>query len=162
MQKKFSRIADALETWLGTVAFISMFLAIVVQVFFRYVLDSPLVWPFEFSVYCYIYVIYIGAVIAARKQSHVSFDMLFLRLPERLRQYIGIITNSFVAFMFLSTLPASVAYIRMVGGVPSSSLAIPWGAVLVVYPIGMGCISFSLLVRAYHGLWDIHRPGGRA
>jgi len=160
MKKSLARTADTLETLLGATAFVSMFLAIVLQVFYRYILGSPLVWPFEFSVYCYIYVIYIGSVMAARRQSHVSFDMLYLRLPGRLRLALGIFTNVFVALMFLATLPSSIGYIRMVGAVPSSSLDVPWGAVLAVYPVGMVLVSLILLSRAYSDLMDMTGPGG--
>lgn len=138
-----------IETWLGAAAFIAMFFAILLQVLFRYVLGDPLVWPFEFSVYCYIYVIYIGAVVAARRQTHISFDIIFEILPENIRLVLSIITNSFIAIIFLATIPSSMVYIIMVGGVPSTSLAIPWGAVLAAFPIGMGIIAITLGLRAY-------------
>lgn len=149
MKKSAGELAGIMETWLGALAFVSMFFAIVLQVFFRYVLGDPLIWPFEFSVYCYIYVIYIGALMATRRQSHISFDIIYESLPEHMRLALGMITNSFVAVIFLVTIPSSLGYIRIVGGVPSSSLPIPWGVVLVVFPLGMGLIALTLCLRAY-------------
>jgi TRAP-type C4-dicarboxylate transport system permease small subunit len=160
MKNSISEMADMLETLLGALAFIAMFLAIVLQVFFRYVLDAPLVWPFQFSVYCYIYVIYIGAVMATRRQSHISFDMVFRRLPEGISRPLGVLTNAFIGIMFMVAIPSSIGYIRLVGGVPSSSLDIPWGAVLAVFPLGMGAISLILLQRAFRDAMKLLGPGG--
>ena len=148
MKIRVTSVLDALETWLGALVFAAMFSAIVLQVFFRYVLGSPLVWPFEFSVFCYIYLVYIGAVMAARRDSHVSFGILFERLPERAGILIGAAANSLVAVVFVSLIPSSMDYIRMVGGVPSSALGIPWGAVLAAFPLGMGIMAITLLARA--------------
>ncbi|NIW57887.1 MAG: TRAP transporter small permease subunit, partial [Nitrospinaceae bacterium] len=72
-----------LEAVAGAVFFLGMFGAISIQIFARYVLQHPLVWPFELSIYCFIYMIYIGAGIAARKRSHVSFDLIYNRFPAR-------------------------------------------------------------------------------
>ena len=146
-----------MATWLGATAFIVMFLAIVLQVFFRYILNSPLVWPFELSVFCYIYVIYIGAVMAARRQSHISFDLLYQMMPERLRRTVGIMTNVLVAVIFLATLPSSYGYIKMVGGISSTALSVPWGVVLAVFPLGMGAIALILLLSAYTDVLDLVR-----
>jgi len=149
MKLTVAGLAGSIESWLGIMAFASMFFAIVVQVFFRYVLGDPLIWPFEFSVFCYIYVIYIGSVMAARKQSHISFNILYDSLPGHIRLSLGVITNSFVAVIFLATIPSSIGYISLIGAVPSSSMSIPWGAVLAVFPLGMGLISLTLGLRAY-------------
>jgi len=160
MKKSAEELAGIMETWLGAVAFISMFFAIVLQVLFRYVLGDPLVWPFEFSVYCYIYVIYIGAVMAARRQTHVAFGLIFESLPERTRLALSVITNLFICVIFLATIPSSMAYIKMVGGVPSTSLAIPWGVVLAAFPLGMGLMALTLGLRAYRdAMFFIGRRG---
>lgn len=78
------------EAWTGSsaswkrpavvVALLVMFVAIIVQVFFRY-LFTPLIWPFELSIFMYICLIYLGAALAARRDSHVAFDVLFNALP---------------------------------------------------------------------------------
>jgi TRAP-type C4-dicarboxylate transport system permease small subunit len=161
MKKSFPEIADILETWLGAAAFIAMFLAIVLQVFSRYVLNNPLVWPFELSVFCYIYVIYVGAIVAARRQSHISFDLLYQRLPEHPKCLVGILTNLFISLIFIATLPSSFEYIRIVGGVPSSALSIPWGAVLAAFPFSMGAIALILLLRACSDTMKLLRTGGQ-
>jgi len=161
MKISAAELAGSIESWLGGLVFVAMFFAILIQVFFRYVLGDPLVWPFEFSVYCYIYIIYIGSVMAARRQSHISFDMLYDSLPARMRLALGVITNSFVAVIFLATIPSSIGYVSMVGAVPSSSLSIPWGAVLVVFPLGVGFMAIILGLRAYRDAMQLLGRGGQ-
>ena len=148
MKRSLGGVLDTLETWLGATVFAAMFGAILLQVFFRYVLGDPLVWPFEFSVYCYIYIIYIGSVMATKNDTHVSFGIVFDRFPERVRLITGVVTNLFIAIVFLSLIPSSIGYIRLVGGVPSSALGIPWGVVLAAFPFGMGLMALTLVLRA--------------
>lgn len=152
MKKSVESTLDALETGIGAVFFLCMFGAILVQVFFRYVLNAPLVWPFEFSIYCYIYVVYIGAVMAARRDSHVVFDLVYGCFPRRLRLAVGALTNMFIAGVFLYTIPSSISYIRLIGDIPSASLGLPWGVVLAVFPVGMGLMALILCVRGLFNL----------
>ncbi|MEI8192031.1 MAG: TRAP transporter small permease subunit, partial [candidate division NC10 bacterium] len=64
----------------GVLALSIMLAAIIVQVVFRYFF-TPLIWPFELSIYMYICLIYLGTALAARHDSHVAFDIVFNRLP---------------------------------------------------------------------------------
>ena len=74
-----------IESALGALFFMAMFGAVSVQVFSRYVLNRPLVWPFEFSIYCYVFIIYLGGAMAARRGTHVAFDLVYARLEGRPR-----------------------------------------------------------------------------
>ena len=133
-----------LETAMGVLFFLGMFGAVCIQIFWRYVLQSPLVWPFEFSIYCYIYIIYIGAAISTRKGSHVAFDIFHTRLPRSAQLITNILSSSFLIIIFALTLKPSLDYISFVSNIRSTALDIPWSWVLVVYPIGMGLIMIHL------------------
>lgn len=51
-------------------------LAILVQVFFRYVLDAPIAWAEEFAVLVFAWVIFLGSARVQRTDSHISIDTL--------------------------------------------------------------------------------------
>ena len=157
MQDRIIKLIDNMETALGAAAFVVMFLAITSQVFFRYVLNDPLIWPFELSVFCYIYIIYIGSVMAARRQSHVSFDMVYNLMPPRARLMVGVLTNVFVSVIFFALIPSSIGYISMVGSVESAALGIPWGVVLASFPLGMGAMAIALALRAIVDIKTLRR-----
>jgi TRAP-type C4-dicarboxylate transport system permease small subunit len=57
------------------------------QVFFRYALQASLTWSEELSRICFVWIIYLGASLAAKEQQHVRVTAQLLLLPERFRIY---------------------------------------------------------------------------
>jgi len=147
MKMRLHEILAFLEDALGVLFFIVMFGAISVQVFFRYVLGHPLVWPFELSIYCFVFVTYVGAAIAARRDTHVAFDVIHSRFPRNIRLATGIAANVFIIAVLVSLLPASLSYMKFVAGVKSSALGIPWTWLLASFPAGMGLVVLHLAAR---------------
>jgi len=154
-----TKMIEWAETALSVLFFTGMFGAIIIQVFYRYFLHAPLVWPYELSVYCYIYIIYVGAVMAARRNSHIAFDILYNRLPQRARLVTGILTNLIVTVSFISILPASIRFIRLFWNVKTSSLGIPEYLVLMSFPLGMALISLCLVSWTVTGLRELKNTG---
>jgi C4-dicarboxylate transporter DctQ subunit len=149
------KILSQIETALGVLFFIGMFGAICTQIFWRYILRAPLVWPFEFSIYCYIYIIYLGAAISTRKGTHVAFDILHSHMPRTARLISNILTSLFLIIIFALTIQPSLDYIAFVGNIRSTALDIPWGWVLIIYPIGMGLIILHLATHLWQSAMEL-------
>jgi TRAP-type C4-dicarboxylate transport system permease small subunit len=144
------KMLEKLEAAAGIVFFLGMFGAIVIQVFARYVMHHPLVWPFELSIYCFIYMTYIGAAIAARRRNHVAFDLIYSRFSPRAQAVSTIATNLFIIGIIVYVMPSSFKYIAFVGDIPSSALQIPWAVILSAFPVGMGLVALHLGVQTVH------------
>jgi len=141
------KLLERIEAAAGIVFFLGMFAAITIQIFARYVLKHPLVWPFEFSIYCFIYMTYIGAAIAARRQSHVAFDLVYSRFSPRAQAVSTIVTNVYIIGIIAYVMPSSIEYIGFIGNVRSSALQIPWAVVLSAFPLGMGLVALHLGIQ---------------
>lgn len=152
-----SKLIDRLEYVVSFVCFTSMLGAVLVQVFFRYVLGNPLVWPYELSVYCYIYMVYFGAVMAVRRGSHISFNMLYDILPERFQHAVRIATDLFVIMLFVIIIPSSMDFIELFGSVKSSSLGIPSYMVLIVFPVSIILIVVQVAIRMAENIQALKR-----
>ncbi len=85
----------------------SVFATIVVltiaQIFFRFVLNSPLVWSEELVRLLVVWMTFIGAAVICWDGRHLSVDVLFVRLPKKLRRALRLF-NCAVALGFLSFL----------------------------------------------------------
>jgi TRAP-type C4-dicarboxylate transport system permease small subunit len=77
-----SRAAQAVDA-LAIVTFSGMFLCVLVQVIFRYFLDSPLTWSDELGRYLFVWCAFLGWVIAARRRSHLAIVSVQAMLPPR-------------------------------------------------------------------------------
>jgi TRAP-type C4-dicarboxylate transport system permease small subunit len=148
MQTLAARVVRFLEETCAVVALGIMFFAIVVQVVFRY-LFTPLIWPFELSIYMYICLIYLGAALAARQDTHVAFDILFNLLPRRAQCLISVGIRVVGAALLVGLIPPAVKLMVQAHVIKSASLRIPWSFLVLVYAISM------LLMAGHLAAWAL-------
>ena len=77
----------ALEVLLAIIVALTS-LAILLQVFRRYVLDAPLSWPEEFAVLMFGWMILLGAALVQRRDRHISIDVLRRRVGPRAARWL--------------------------------------------------------------------------
>ncbi|MEH6835708.1 MULTISPECIES: TRAP transporter small permease [Falsihalocynthiibacter] len=79
---------------IGAVAIALMVLAILVQVFFRYILNNALPWPDEAARFCMMWMTGLMAPTAFRRGGFVAIDMLLYSLPRTIAGVINLILLS--------------------------------------------------------------------
>ncbi|CUH50375.1 TRAP transporter small permease [Ruegeria atlantica] len=75
----------------GVVAIALMVIAILIQVFFRYVLGNALPWPDEAARFCMLWMTGLMAPTAFRRGGFVAIDMVPLMLPRGIGQTLNIL-----------------------------------------------------------------------
>lgn len=70
-----------------------MALFVFANVILRYFFDSGLTWAEEASRYCFIWLIFLGAVVAARENVHLGVDTLVNKLSLKNRRILFIVNN---------------------------------------------------------------------
>lgn len=85
----------------------AMFLTFLLQIFSRYVLQAPFGWTLELCLILWIWIVFFGNAFIVREQDHVTFDILYLAAPGRLRKALALISAAAVAggmiYAFLPT-----------------------------------------------------------
>ena len=76
-----------------------MVVAILVQVFFRYVLDNPLPWPDEAARFCMLWMTGLIAPMAYRRGGFVAIDTPVQALPARVAATISFVLLLIAAFV---------------------------------------------------------------
>ena len=84
-----SAVDRAVEIVAG-VLFVLMCALVLAQIVARK-LGDPLVWSEELARYIFIWVAFLGLVIAARRGSHISIRLIYDRLGTRARSTLGIV-----------------------------------------------------------------------
>jgi TRAP-type C4-dicarboxylate transport system permease small subunit len=152
------RCVRFLEEVCGAAALAIMFAAIVIQVFWRY-LFVPLIWPFELSIYMYICLIYLGAALAGRHDSHVAFDVIFNMLPGRLQRIVSAALRLFGGAVLAALVWPGIRFMVQSHHLHSASLHIPWSFLVFVYLVGILLLIGHLLAGALSD-WRSLRNGG--
>ncbi|MFC3419014.1 TRAP transporter small permease [Salinicoccus hispanicus] len=118
-----------------SIFFIIIVIASIAQVFFRFVLDSPLVWSDELSRFLLLWMVFLGASVVSYKGAHLGVDFLFDYIPPRFTLALKAASVA-VSLIFLSVLVfSSMELLRVAGYTSSPALGIPmsyWRGSVVV------------------------------
>lgn len=131
------KVLDVVEVWIPVVTFALMFLVFVVAIFFRYVLNYPLTWPYELSIILFIWTIMFGAGYAKREDSHVVFSVVYDRLSPKKQRISRIVAESIVLIAFVIGFQASVSYILFWKTLKTPALRISFDIVFFPYIVFM-------------------------
>jgi TRAP-type mannitol/chloroaromatic compound transport system permease small subunit len=100
-------IVDCVSEWSGRIISYFIFILIfimVLEVFMRYILNSPTLWVHDTSSMIFGTIIVIGGAYVLKENAHVNVDLIWSRLPVRWRAVVDLITYSlffvFVLAMF--------------------------------------------------------------
>ena len=88
-----------------------MFICFILQIFFRYVLNSPVGWTEEVSILMWIWGVLWGAVFVLDEKDEVRFDIIYSAVKERTRRVFTVITGIALVIMYAVSLPAATSYV---------------------------------------------------
>ncbi|SME93682.1 TRAP-type C4-dicarboxylate transport system, small permease component [Tistlia consotensis] len=154
------RLLRALDRLVGAVAGLCVAataVAVCLNVFYRYVLASGLVWADELPGFLLVWIAFLGAYLAARDDGHIAFDLLVAKLPRPLSGLLSALVELSVAGFALLMVWLSLAMIRRVGWREIETLPLPQGLFMAVLPVAFALIALALALRAGFRL----RHGGR-
>jgi len=124
----------------------------ILQVFMRYVMNTPLAWPEEYSRWLFLWLVMLGCVTVTRTGSHIRMPMFVHRLPALTRPYTDLLA------ILLSATALSVigvlGYQLMTNTTATSIVAgISYKWLYLALPVG-SALSLLTLLRA-----DVPRKG---
>ena len=124
----------------------ALFLVVALQFFTRYVLNDSLGWTEEIARMLLIVLTYVGAVVCARKNSHIRVDLILDMLPDRLRGWIVRFIDllSAVLFLFLSWTAMQFA---LVTRLKMSSIEIPKSIIFWICAVALLLMAFHYFVH---------------
>jgi TRAP-type C4-dicarboxylate transport system permease small subunit len=126
-----------------------MFVSVLIQIFFRYVLQSPLTWTEEASRYSFIWIVLLGAAFAVRKKEHVVMEVLVNRFPARLRRNILFGINVIILIALIYLLPISWSFFWFIKGVSAPTLGISWGFLFFSAPLSIALMTIHTLIGLF-------------
>ncbi|WP_136066028.1 TRAP transporter small permease [Modicisalibacter radicis] len=134
------------ETIVGALVALTT-IAVCLNVFYRYVLGSGLVWADEVPGFLLVWIAFLGAYLAARQEGHIAFDMLVESFPPLLRGSIQVIGELAVIGFFVLLGLKSWQMIDRVGGRSIETLPIAQGVFMSVLPLASALMVVALGAR---------------
>jgi TRAP-type C4-dicarboxylate transport system permease small subunit len=129
-----------------TVLILVVLLAVVgVQIFARYVLNHSLYWSEELARYLFIYLVFLGAAVALRRDGHIRVSFLVERLPAGWQWTTAVLVDLVILVFAGTVLWQSVRLAAMVWTVPTAAMLIPWTFVYLGISLGMAAATLIVL-----------------
>ena len=149
--KKF----DKLEEYIGGSLFIVIFAILVLQVFFRQVIRTPLVWSEELARLIFVYVAMLGISIGIRKQQHIFIDFLFTRFSPAVQKVVFTISQIiiFVCIICMGWFGKYLVAKKWIFEIVTLNVSSGW-----MY-LAMYAISFLMMIRFFQAYADNYKEG---
>ncbi|GIL00635.1 MAG: C4-dicarboxylate ABC transporter permease [Alphaproteobacteria bacterium] len=113
----------------------AMFVAFLLQILFRYVLNLPIGWTSEASSILWIWLVLFGASFVLREDEEIRFDLFHASAGRRARRVLTLVTAAVLICLYGVSLPAVVDYVTFMKVERSSYLKIRFDWLFSIYVV---------------------------
>lgn len=145
---------DRLEEVSAALFFGGMLITVLVGIFWRFVLESPLVWTVNVSTLCFMWAVMLGSPLSDRRDNHLQFDLVYKVVPPRVQLAFRLFGNTLLVGAFLFILPATLEYLLSVGG--RTVTGVPWLNFTWAYSVFLVFLVLTVASRGRLLFADIH------
>ncbi|MCE2452425.1 MAG: TRAP transporter small permease [Nitrospinae bacterium] len=121
------------------------------QVYFRYILDDPIVWAEEVTLLCFHWGVFIGAALAYKHGEKLTMETFVGQLPEHWQHKILIVIEVLIFFTLLLLLYQGIQVAILEWTYPSSALEFPQTYQSASFPVGMAL----MIIHSGRQLWAL-------
>ena len=127
------------------VFFFLMIIAMLMQVFTRYVTKTPIAWTEEFSRFTYVWAIFLGSILVQRTRSHMVVSIVIDKLSPRARLVMESLSDIFSIIVMALVFAGTLMMMKKTYGILASTIPISYSYVYLALSIG----SFFILVLLF-------------
>ncbi len=141
LPKKFSDNLEKIISYIATTFLFCFLIAVILQVFTRYVLQHPLRWSEQAARYLNMYAMFLGAALVTKNRKQLGVDMIYAlleRFPEKFRLAYPVFINLVIALILPGLIYGSFYMVRDQWSVPLTTMPF----------VSLGQMYLSLLVSS--------------
>ena len=150
--KRLARFAEVVLAML----LLTMFVAFLVQIAFRYLFDFPIGWTSEITVITWLWLVLWGAAFVVTEAEEIRFDLIYSAAGRGTRRGMAIITAVALLVLYGMSLPAVVDYVTFMKVQSTAYMKIRFDWLYSIYVI----FAVAVLVRYAWILWWALRGRG--
>jgi C4-dicarboxylate transporter, DctQ subunit len=128
---------------------LAMFVAFLLQIVFRYVLNLPVAWTEEVCVLAWLWGILWGSAFVTRDSDEIRFDMVYSHVSPATRRVFRAVAGLIFIVVMAVAMPATWGYVKFMKVESTAALAIPFNWVFSVYLI----FAVAMMLRHAHIVW---------
>lgn len=139
LKKWFLNIDDVI----ASIVLIGVVLVTIVNVIFRFIFNSPILWAEEVAIAFYVWLVFVGASSTMKRDGHIGIDFFVEKMPYGVRKilkYVRLFVMYFViiyVFIYLGIKLTAQAGLKITPALGISyqwiDVAVPIGGVFLLY-----------------------------
>lgn len=153
--KKIQAIVDKMLILVIIVLFLLMFGITNLNVIMRYCFNMPITFSVEMGRYCFVSIIFLGAIFTTKEDRHIQVDFFTGLFPEKARcmleQFGRILMAGFFAVLTVYTCKMTLSSTKIVSSAMQIPMAVPYG-IMAFGCAGIVVESIVNIVRYHLGL----------
>ena len=138
----------------GVLLFTVAFLGFIVQVFFRYVMNSPILWTEEVTMIAFVWTVFWAAAFMVNIREHVTFDVVYEIASPQVKRGMAIFAMIALIVAFALLIPATWDYLTFLLRKKSPVLRLPMTWIYGCYLLFV--VNFT--IQALWRLWRLFTP----
>ncbi|MGI6034174.1 MAG: TRAP transporter small permease [Limnochordia bacterium] len=155
MIKKAATTFNQVVDFLCATMMLVMVAVVFLQVFFRYVLVSPLGWTEEVGIMTMIWTTFIGSYMAFRDNKHMRISLVYDRINPNQKRFVSLTGNILMIIMNIFIFIYGLNFVDAFKNMKSPYIGLPMKYVYSLIPIGAVLWTMQLLVD----IWRIAAGG---
>ena len=141
----FGKVFHFLDILLA-LAVAATFLEVLTEVFFRYVLDTPLSWGGELSQTILVWITFIGSAVMLYRGEHMVIDIFVQKISSQAgRKVLRIAGSAAILFFLLFGTVAGWQVVTRTWSMRTTAMQIPAGILYLAFPAGCVLMVFVVL-----------------
>lgn len=129
-----------------------MFVAFLLQVIFRYLLNWPTGWSNELTVVLWIWIVLFGAAFVVREEEEIRFDLLYGAVGPRLRRAMITLSAICLIGLYAYSFPAVYDYVTFMKVQKTAYLKIRFDWLFSIYVIFVAAVIARYLWIVWNAL----------
>ena len=135
-----------------------MGIVLFLQVVFRYILKSPLVWSEEAARYLHVWIALFGIRFGLKNQAHLNVSYFINKFSPKAKSYVKLFTDAFIIVCIFIYLPGAVLFVQDQKQIVSSAMSVNMGLVYIPSILGFISALFYLLMECVKSILEIRNP----
>jgi TRAP-type C4-dicarboxylate transport system permease small subunit len=131
-----------------------MFVAFIIQILFRYLLNFPIGWSSELTIIMWLWLVLWGSAFVLRDNEEIRFDLITGNAGRRTRIAMGVVTAVSIVVLYVMSMPATLSYVGFMKVEKTSYLKIrlDWlYSIYVVFVVAVIVRHLWILARLFRG-----------
>jgi C4-dicarboxylate transporter DctQ subunit len=133
-----------------------MFLAFVVQIAFRYLMNLPIGWTSELTIIAWLWLVLWGAAFVVTESEEIRFDLIYGAVGSRGRRIMAVVSAIGLLVLYGMSLPAVVDYVTFMKVQSTAYLKIRFDLLFSIYIL----FAVAMLIRYAYILWSALKGAG--